>query len=220
MAAALGGKGFLCIVETGGVDGDAVAHFSAEERADGQPALFAGDVPEGGVDCADGAAADAAGDVAIVENVEHLLPQPVALHRVCAQQQGCELLVDNLRGGAGQTLSPADNSIVGDKFDQAYLAFVGPALGPAKAGLDGGFKEKGLDRGDSHRWRSKFEVRAGAAGETAALAGRGWRTARVFDGWQPAKFIYRLSTGVPGFYSTMRGIRYAITTTASWAPVT
>ena len=68
------------------------------------------------------------------------MPEQVALHWVGAEQEGCELFVDDAGGGAVEAFTPADDAVVGDQFDQADVAFVGPALGPAEAGLDGGFE--------------------------------------------------------------------------------
>ena len=133
------------IVEAGRVDGDALPHASAEERRDRQPACFSSDVPQRDVDRADGAAADPDGVVAIVERLEHPLPQPVALHRVRAQQQGRKPLVDQSRRRAAQPLPPADNAVVASQLHQPDIAPVLPALGPAKSRLDRRFKQKSFD---------------------------------------------------------------------------
>ena len=78
------------------------------------------------------------------------MPEQVALHWVGAEQDGGELFVDDAHGGAVQALTPADNTIVGHQFYEPDVAFFGPALGPAEAGLDGRFEEEGFDGGDTH----------------------------------------------------------------------
>ena len=104
----------------------------------------------------------------------------VALHGVGAEQEGCELIVDDARGGAVEPFTPADDTIFGDEFDEPDLALFGPALRPAEAGLDGGFEEEGFDGGDTH-WRGSGMVVRGSG--TAAAAGRRGCTPRVMDGW-------------------------------------
>src|SRR5262249_13314819 len=94
-------------------DPDAVPHLAAEEGPDRRSQDLALDVPERHVDAAHRAGADDAGHAVAHDGAEHLLPEPLDVARILADEEGREILdraLDDARPAAA--LADAGDALI------------------------------------------------------------------------------------------------------------
>ena len=109
-----------------GVEQDVVAHLAAEQLVDRLAQHLAADVPQRDVDAADHVGRGAA-RAGVGERAERLVPEPLDLRRVLADQQLVELADDARDSAVGDPgrrgdLAPAGDALVGADLDEEVFA--------------------------------------------------------------------------------------------------
>ena len=105
------------------VGADAVSYFAAKEVPDRGVERFALDVPQGHINGVDGARSGCAGHSSAHRRNEHLLPDPLDVHRVFTHDDRPEVFDGRLYdAGPAGAFANADDPFVGVDLDEAPVA--------------------------------------------------------------------------------------------------
>nr|AIF26358.1 putative mandelate racemase [uncultured bacterium fosmid pJB190D12_contig II] len=147
-------------VETGGVGLNATAKGATQQLVDRLPVALAHDVPERDVDRAD--RGDHRSLAAVVaRHVVHAVPQHLGVERIAPHDERAQRVLDHrgcdLRGlePLRERLTPPDQPVVGDDFEQRGGALPDPPLRERKRFRQRALQYVNLQVGDLHRAGSR-----------------------------------------------------------------